>query len=99
MRLTESRAAGSGKADFLRVAAIAGATVIAVIALLLAKPVTSAMTAQGAAGVTEVDRSAVRTPAEIETVSFVTSPSIETNPQFFFGTGDGSNGYYAERPR
>ncbi len=23
---------------------------------------------------------------------------IETNPQFFFGTGDGSVGYYSERP-
>jgi hypothetical protein len=33
-----------------------------------------------------------------ETVSIVASPTIDTNPQFFFGTGDGSNGYYAERP-
>jgi hypothetical protein len=28
----------------------------------------------------------------------VPSPVIDTNAQFFFGTGDGSNGYYAERP-
>jgi hypothetical protein len=28
----------------------------------------------------------------------VPSPVIETNPKFFFGSGDGSNGYYAERP-
>jgi hypothetical protein len=34
-------------------------------------------------------------PAYLE---IVTSPVIETNAQFFFGTGDGSNGYYAERP-
>ena len=26
------------------------------------------------------------------------SPVIEANAQFFFGTGDGSSGYYAERP-
>jgi hypothetical protein len=32
------------------------------------------------------------------TLKFVPSPVIETNPQFFFGSGDGSNGYYAERP-
>ena len=30
-----------------------------------------------------------------ETVAFVTSPVIDPDPQFFFGTGDGSNGYYA----
>jgi hypothetical protein len=24
--------------------------------------------------------------------------TIETNSQFFFGSGDGSSGYYAERP-
>jgi hypothetical protein len=34
-----------------------------------------------------------------EKVSFVTSPTMETNPQFLFGSGDGSNGYYAERPK
>jgi len=33
------------------------------------------------------------------TSEIVPSPDIETNPQFFFGTGDGSNGYYAEHPR
>ena len=33
-----------------------------------------------------------------ETVSFVTSPTIDTNSEFFWGCGDGSNGYYAERP-
>jgi hypothetical protein len=33
-----------------------------------------------------------------ETVFIVASPTIEANSPFFFGTGDGSNGYYAERP-
>jgi hypothetical protein len=28
----------------------------------------------------------------------VPSPVIEANGQFFFGTGDGSVGYYSERP-
>jgi hypothetical protein len=38
---------------------------------------------------------AVETPATLEVVP---SPVIDTNSQFFFGTGDGSIGYYAERP-
>ena len=33
-----------------------------------------------------------------EAVSFVTSPTIDTNSEFFYGSGDGSSGYYAERP-
>jgi hypothetical protein len=32
------------------------------------------------------------------TFEIVPSPVIETTPQFFFGTGDGSEGYYSERP-
>ena len=32
------------------------------------------------------------------TFEIVPSPVIETNGQFFFGTGDGSAGYYSERP-
>ena len=32
------------------------------------------------------------------TFEIVPSPVIETNGQFFFGTGDGSVGYYSERP-
>ena len=38
---------------------------------------------------------AVETP---ETLEIVPSPVIDTNSEFFFGTGDGSIGYYAERP-
>ena len=38
---------------------------------------------------------AVETP---ETLEIVPSPVINTNSEFFFGTGDGSIGYYAERP-
>ena len=32
------------------------------------------------------------------TFKIVPSPVIETNGQFFFGTGDGSAGYYSQRP-
>ncbi len=32
------------------------------------------------------------------TFEIVPSPVIEANGQFFFGTGDGSVGYYTERP-
>jgi hypothetical protein len=36
----------------------------------------------------------------VEPAAFVIvpSPAIDTNPQFYFGTGDGSSGYYAEAP-
>jgi hypothetical protein len=67
------------------------------IALLSAKPFYSTMTNPKAASSADVSRPANQEPAT-EEVSFVTSPTIETNPQFFFGSGDGSNGYYAERP-
>ena len=32
------------------------------------------------------------------TLEIVPSPVIDTNGEFFFGTGDGSAGYYAECP-
>jgi len=32
------------------------------------------------------------------TFEIVPASVIETHPKFFFGTGDGSAGYYAERP-
>lgn len=32
------------------------------------------------------------------TFEIVPSPVIDTNGQFFFGTGEGSAGYYSERP-
>jgi hypothetical protein len=31
-------------------------------------------------------------------LEIVSSPVIDPNPTFFFGTGDGSAGYYAEAP-
>ena len=35
---------------------------------------------------------------ELVTFEIVPSPVVETNGQFFFGTGDGSAGYYSEQP-
>ena len=41
-------------------------------------------------------------PANVDiapaTLAIVPSPVIDPNPVFFFGTGDGSAGYYAEGP-
>ncbi len=39
----------------------------------------------------------IATP-ELVTFEIVPSPVIETNGPFFIGTGDGSAGYYSERP-
>jgi hypothetical protein len=76
--------------DVRRVAAIGGVTAAAVVMLVLGKPVFFDTTAQKvpAAQATEPRR------VETETVTFVTSPVIDTDPQFFFGAGDNSNGYY-----
>jgi hypothetical protein len=67
------------------------------MALLFAKPFYSVMTAKAASSADE-SRPVAKEPS-IEKISFVTSPTLETNPQFLFGSGDGSNGYYAERPK
>ena len=41
-------------------------------------------------------------PAHVDTgpatFAIVPSPVVDPHPVFFFGTGDGSAGYYAERP-
>lgn len=44
----------------------------------------------------------VNQPATVSaptTLEIVPSPVIEANPQFFFGTGDASGGYWADRPK
>ena len=81
-----------------RVAVIGGATAIVMVALLFTKPFYFAMTnATTPSGANETRPVANQEPAS-EAVSFVVSPTMEANPKFFFGSGDGSNGYYAERP-
>ena len=91
------RATGWSESCFRRVVVIGGATTAVMIALLFAKPFYSATTAKALSGADVSQGVAVQVPAA-ETVSIVASPTIETDSQFFFGSGDGSSGYYAERP-
>jgi hypothetical protein len=76
--------------DVRRVAAVGGVTAAAVVVLLLGKPVFFSTTAQ------KVPSAQASKPqrAETETVVFVTSPVIDPDPEFFFGAGDNSNGYF-----
>jgi hypothetical protein len=78
-------------------AAIAGCAAAAVTIGLLADEAFLYAAAEPEAGaqITLSERVATPAPAYLE---IVPSPVIDTNAQFFFGTGDGSNGYYAERP-
>jgi hypothetical protein len=85
---------------FHRVVVVAAATSLVMLALFASKSYFF-RTAEAAIG----SRIDMKQPApnaaatKTEEISFVTSPTIDTNPKFFFGAGDGSNGYYAERPR
>jgi hypothetical protein len=81
-----------------RVAVIAGCTAIFLIAALVAKPFYSATIAPKASNSADESRPVANQEPVLERASFVASPTIETNPKFFFGSGDGGNGYYAERP-
>ena len=91
------RATGFGESTFRRVVVVAGATAAVTIALLFAKPFYSATTATALSSA-DVSKTVAEQEPATETVSIVASPTIDTNPQFFFGCGDGSNGYYAEQP-
>jgi hypothetical protein len=77
-----------------RAVVIAGATAAVILALVVAKPFYSATTHPKPADISE--RVADQKPA-IELAAIVASPTIETDAQLFYGCGDGSNGYYAER--
>jgi len=92
------RATGLSESAIHRVAVIGGATAIVLIAMLFAKPFYSAMTNATAASSANKSRPVANQEPATEEISFVVSPTMETNPKFFFGSGDGSNGYYAERP-
>jgi hypothetical protein len=78
-------------------AAIAGCAATAVTIGLLTDEafLHAAAEPEAAAHVALSEPVATPEPAYLE---IVPSPTIDTNAQFFFGTGDGSNGYYAERP-
>ena len=85
------------KADVLRVVVIGGATV-AVMALVFAKPFYAAMADSKARVTADVSHPVADQEPGTKAVSFVTSPTIDTNSEFFFGSGDGSNRYYATEP-
>jgi hypothetical protein len=90
-------ATGWAELGVRRVVVIGGAAAAVMVALLFAKPFYSATTAKGPSGASVSQPVKDQEPAT-EAVSFVTSPTIDTNSEFFFGSGDGSSGYYAERP-
>jgi hypothetical protein len=73
-----------------------GATLVVFAAILLAKPFHSALAINGGS---ETTRPAGDERPATETVSFVTSPTIDTGSGFFVGCGDGSNGYFGEQPK
>jgi hypothetical protein len=91
------RATGWAASCFRRVLVIGGATAAVMMALVFSQPFYSATTATALSGADVSQDVAVQEPVT-ETVSIMASPTIETNSQFFFGSGDGSSGYYAERP-
>ena len=91
------RAMGLAESGFRRVVVIAGATAAVMVALLFAKPFYSVTTAKAPSSA-DVSQPVANEETATETVSIVASPTIDTNSEFFFGCGDGSNGYYAERP-
>jgi len=82
----------------LRVIVIGGATAAVMVALVFAKPFYYAMADSKAPVTAHVSQPVADQERATETASFVTSPTIDTNSEFFFGSGDGSNGYFAERP-
>jgi hypothetical protein len=84
---------------FYRVVVVAAATTLVMTAVVFAKPFYSAGNDSTPTGPARAGQSVKGQAPETVEVSFVTSPTMDTDPKFFFGTGDGSNGYYAERPR
>ena len=86
------------EADVFRVMAIGGATAAFMVALVFAKPFYSAIADSKAPISAHVSQPVAAHEPTTDAVSFVTSPTIDTNSEFFYGSGDGSSGYYAERP-
>jgi hypothetical protein len=78
--------------------AIGGATAAFMVALVFANPFYSAIADSKAPVSAHVSQPIANQEPATEAVSFVTSPTIDTNSEFFYGAGDGSSGYYAERP-
>ena len=87
----------SPRSALLWAATIGGTAAVIAIGLLIAQSFSYTPPVQ--AGINARVVSDYDTAAGPTTTSeIVPSPAVEANPQFFFGCGDGSNGYYAERP-
>jgi hypothetical protein len=69
-----------------------------VVALLFAKPFYSATTAKAPSSSADVSQPVADREPATEAVLIAASPTINANPQFFFGCGAGRNGYCAEQP-
>ena len=91
-------ASSGGKSDLRRVTVVGGFTAVVITGLLFAEPLYSAKIITKPPARVEVSGSVANHEPGNVTASIVPSPAIDTNGQFFFGSGDGSNGYYAEQP-
>jgi hypothetical protein len=85
------------ESDVLRVAAIGGATVALMVAVLFASPFYTTIAGSKVPVGPHASQTVANQKPAVEMASIVPSPAIDTNGQFFFGSGDGSNGYYAEQ--
>jgi hypothetical protein len=86
----------SGNSDVRRVVAIAGATAVVMVALLLGNAFYSVGANTKAPSSAHMNQPITDREPAPEMVS--SSTTIGADSDFFFGCGDGSNGYYAERP-
>jgi hypothetical protein len=68
------------------------------VALVFANPFYSAIAGSKVPFGPHASQTVAKHEPATETASIVPSPAFGTNGQFFFGAGDGSSGYYAERP-
>jgi hypothetical protein len=87
------------ESTFHRVIVVAAATTLLMSALLASKTYYFRAAETAISSHIDIKHAAPDAEAKTEKIYFVASPTIETNPKFFFGAGDGSNGYYAEPPR
>jgi hypothetical protein len=87
-----------GESGIRRVVVIGAGTAAVIIVALFAKPFYSATADTKAPRSVNVSQPSADQGPAIEAVSFAISPADDANSEFFFGCGDGSNGYYAEQP-
>lgn len=83
---------------FIRAMIGTGATAVMLAALSVGVLVGSARTPDAAIKAGPSGSTAVTATSEPETFAIVPASAIEARPVFFFGTGDNSAGFYAERP-